>query len=221
MSFTFNCADPVERERGIAAAASACRRGELVVLPTETVYGLATDAFSVDGVARMREAQNRSRDLPVPVLIGRASTVDGLVLTLGPEGRALTEAFWPGPLTVVASSHPSLRWDLGESHGTVSVRMPIHPLALDVLRITGPLALTAANRAGHPAPRTMHEAEAQLGDAVVVYLDAGTLTEGEPSTVVDITGPVPRVVRAGAFTVEQLREVCPSLLDADGRSASD
>ena len=112
MSFTFNCADPVERERGIAAAASACRRGELVVLPTETVYGLATDAFSVDGVARMREAQNRSRDLPVPVLIGRASTVDGLVLTLGPEGRALTEAFWPGPLTVVASSHPSLRWDL-------------------------------------------------------------------------------------------------------------
>ena len=221
MPFTFDCSEPLERERGITAAASACRRGELVVVPTETVYGVATDAFSVEGVARMRQAQNRSRDFPVPVLIGRASTVDGLVLTLGPEGRALTEAFWPGPLTLVAQSHPSLRWDLGESHGTVSVRMPIHPVALELLRATGPLALTAANRSGNPAPRTREGAEDQLGEAVVVYLDAGTLNPGEPSTVVDITGPVPRVVRAGAFTVEQLREVCPTLLDPDGKAIGD
>ena len=215
MSRTYRCADVDERELGLTAAESACRRGQLVVLPTETVYGLATDAFSVEGVASMRRVQDRSRELPMPVLIGRTSTVDGLVLTLGPSGRALAEAFWPGPLMLVAQSHPSLRWDLGDSRGTVSVRMPIHPLALELLRVTGPLAVTAATRAGSPPPRTTAEAEDLFGSDVIVYLDAGPLEPGPTSTVVDLTGPLPRVVRAGAFPIELLREVAPDLLGPD------
>jgi L-threonylcarbamoyladenylate synthase len=210
---TYRCADVGERELGLTAAESACRRGQLVVLPTETVYGLATDAFSVEGVASMRRVQGRSRELPMPVLIGRTSTVDGLVLTLGPSGRALAEAFWPGPLMLVAQSHPSLRWDLGDSRG--SVRMPIHPLALELLRVTGPLAVTAATRSGSSSPRTIAETEDLFGSDVIVYLDAGPLDPGPTSTVIDLTGPLPRVVREGAFPIELLREVAPDLLGPD------
>ena len=215
MARTYRCADVGERELGLTAAESACRRGQLVVRPTETVYGLATDAFSVEGVASMRRVQGRSRELPMPVLIGRTSTVDGLVLTLGPSGRALAEAFWPGPLMLVAQSHPSLRWDLGDSRGTVSVRMPIHPLALELLRVTGPLAVTAATRSGSSSPRTIAETEDLFGSDVIVYLDAGPLDPGPTSTVIDLTGPLPRVVREGAFPIELLREVAPDLLGPD------
>jgi tRNA threonylcarbamoyl adenosine modification protein (Sua5/YciO/YrdC/YwlC family) len=214
MARRYDCTNSADRTQGVAAAVAAAKRGHLVVLPTETVYGLATDAFSIEGVNHMREVQNRTREVPIPVLIGRPNTADGLVLTLGAEGRALVEAFWPGPLTLVARAHPSLRWDIGNSYGTVSVRMPIHPLALEVLRETGPLALTAANRAGLPAPRTIDAAREQLADDVAVYLDAGELEAGLASTVVDVTEDVPRMVRAGAFTFDRLREVAPNLLDA-------
>ena len=219
MSRRYACDVPDERELGLSAALSACRRGELVVFPTETVYAVATDAFSVEGVSRLREAQRRDRTTPIPVLIGRPQTADGIVLSLGPHGRALTEAFWPGPLMVIAAAHPSLRWDLGDTHGTVSVRMPIHPLALELLRQTGPLAVTAASVAGAQAPRTIDQAEALLGDNVTVYLDAGPCPEGPPSTVVDITGGLPRVLRVGAFSLELLREVVPELLGPDDPAA--
>lgn len=214
MSLQFACGDPVDRAAGLQVATSAVARGDLVVLPTDTVYGVATDAFSPAGIERIRVAKARGRDLPVPVMVGHPRTVEGLALGLDDAGRALLAAFWPGPLTVVVTAQPSLSWDLGDSHGTVSLRMPLHPLAIELLRATGPLAVTSANRSGLPAPLTMAEAQAQLGDAVAAYLDGGDCLAGPPSTVVDLTGPVPVVLRDGALGLEVLREVVPETLAA-------
>jgi tRNA threonylcarbamoyl adenosine modification protein (Sua5/YciO/YrdC/YwlC family) len=212
VSLVFRCDLADDRAAGLQGAAAAARRGDLVVLPTETVYGLATDAFSHRGLEAMRAAKGRGRDLPVPVFVPRPRTVDGLVYQFSDAGRDLVEAFWPGPLTVVAWAQPSLSWDLGEARGTVSLRMPLHPVALELLRETGPLAVTSANRAGMAAPTTAQEAQAQLAEDVWIYLDAGPLPPGETSTVVDVTGEVPRVVRDGALAVDLLREVVPDLL---------
>lgn len=211
MSTTYDTSQAVERSSGIAAAASAARRGDLVVLPTESVYGLGTDAFSRDGVARLLAAKGRGRDLPLPVLVPGPGTVDGLAMGLPQAGRDLIAAFWPGGLTIVVRHHPSLAWDLGDQGGNVALRMPLHPVALEVLRETGPLALTSANRAGLPAPTTCDDAAAQLGDAVRIYLDAGPCPEHATSSVVDVTGDVPRLLREGAVPAALLREVRPDL----------
>lgn len=201
-----------ERTRGITAAAAALRRGELVVLPTEGVYGVAADAFHPRGTGRLRRAKGRGGNDPLPVLVGSARMAEGIVTGLGSEARALIEAFWPGPLTLVARAQPTLTWDIGA--GEVSVRMPLHPVALEVLAATGPLAVTGAQRAGARPPRTCEEARVQLGEDVSVYLDAGPTLEGMTSTVVDVTGDVPTVLRAGAFDEATLREVCPGLTRA-------
>jgi L-threonylcarbamoyladenylate synthase len=209
-----DCADPAERARGLAAATSAVKRGDLVVLPTDTVYGVGTDAFSARGVAAVRTAKGRGDDLPLPVMVGRPRTVDGLVAGLSAQARALIEAFWPGPLTIVARQQPTLAWDLGPPGPTgpvVAVRMPLHPVALELLRETGPMVVTGANVAGMPPPTTCAEAQRQLGEEVLVYLDGGPGLDATPSGVVDVTGPDPVLVRPGGFTVDVLREVCPGL----------
>ena len=211
MSTTYDTGQAVERSAGITAAASAARRGDLVVLPTESVYGLGTDAFSRDGVAKLLAAKGRGRDFAVPVLVPGPGTVDGLAMRLPQAGRDLIAAFWPGGLTIVVRHHASLAWDLGDTQGNVALRMPLHPVALEVLRETGPLALTSANRVGHAPPTTCAEAADQLGDAVRIYLDAGPCSETSASTVVDVTGDVPRLLRAGALPLDLLREVCPDL----------
>jgi len=206
VSLTYRCDEPGDRSTGIAAAVAAARRGALVVLPTETSYAVATDAFSHLGVARMREALGRTSEVPLPVLVGRAATLDGLVLGMSVPARQLIEGFWPGPLTVMLFASPTLAWDIGDTGGTVTVRMPLHPVALEVLRATGPLVAT-----GVGAARTVDAARDALGDAVAVYLDGGECPEGLPSTVVDATDPVPRVVRPGAYPIDLLREVVPEL----------
>jgi L-threonylcarbamoyladenylate synthase len=201
-------ADPAT---GLEAAITALQNGELVVLPTDTVYGIAADAFSPQAVGRLLAAKGRGRDMPVPVLVGSWRTLDGLVDQLGPLARRLVEAFWPGPLTLIVRSAPSLAWDLGESRGTVAVRMPLHPVALQVLTQTGPLAVSSANRSGRPPAVEVGDAEEQLGDAVSVYLDAGPTGDPVPSTIVDLTGDHARVVREGALPASALRELIPDL----------
>jgi L-threonylcarbamoyladenylate synthase len=198
---------PGERPVGIEQATDAVRRGELVVLPTDTVYGLGTDAFSPEAVGDLLKAKGRGRDMPVPVLVGSPRTLDGIATRLGTAARALVEAFWPGGLTLVAHAQPSLQWDLGDTGGTVAVRMPLHPVAIELLQATGPMAVSSANTTGHPPATTADEAVEMLGDAVSVYLDGGPSGEPVPSTIVDVTGDVPRVLRAGALGVELLREV--------------
>ena len=207
----FDCADPAERAEGLAFASSALRRGELVVIPTDTVYGLAADAFRADAVARLLEAKGRGRDMPVPVLIGSVGTLDGLVTDLGDDGRALVDAFWPGALTVVCRSQPSLAWDLGDTRGTVAVRMPLHPVALEVLRVGGPTAVSSANRTGSPPATDVDEAIEQLGDEVACYLDGGECTDATASSIVDLTGPTPRLLREGALTYAVLAAVVGDL----------
>nr|WP_231134348.1 L-threonylcarbamoyladenylate synthase [Motilibacter deserti] len=199
------------RKRGLDAAAAAAKRGDLVVLPTDTVYGVGCDAFSLDGVARLREAKGRGRDMPLPVLVSGPKALDGLAYGLRPVARDLVSAFWPGPLTLLCTAQPSLQWDLGEANGTVQVRMPLHPVAIELLTVVGPMAVTAANRAGFPAPRTAEEAREQLGESVAVILDAGASEQAVPSTIVDVTGVVPRVLREGALSMELLQEVVPHI----------
>lgn len=211
MTRIFDCADPQQRERGLRLAAGAVRRGDLVVLPTDTVYGIGADAFRPEAVSALLAAKARGRDMPVPVLIGSPRTLEGLVLALPQTGRDLVEAFWPGALTIVCRHQPSLDWDLGEARGTVAVRMPLHPVAIELLRETGPLAVSSANRSGSPPAVTVDEAEAQLGEAVAVYLDGGPAGEPVPSTIVDVTGPTPRLLRPGALDEAALRAVVPDL----------
>ncbi|WP_460955019.1 L-threonylcarbamoyladenylate synthase [Parasphingorhabdus pacifica] len=207
MSTVYDCKRPETRETGLTAAGSAVRAGGLVVLPTDTVYGIGADAFDSHAVGSLLAAKGRGREMPVPVLVGSWSTVDGLVLSVPRHARALIEAFWPGGLSIVLPQAPSLAWDLGNTRGTVNLRMPLHPVALDLLREVGPMAVSSANLTGHPPPSTAEQAREQLGDAVSVYLDGGAAGEPVASTIVDLTQDTPRVLREGAVGIEALTEV--------------
>jgi L-threonylcarbamoyladenylate synthase len=203
---TYDCADPDERLRGLAAAARAVRTGQLVVLPTDTVYGIGCDAFSGEAVRALLAAKNRGPDMPVPVLVGSWTTIDGLVTHVPPSARALIEAFWPGAVSLVLPHAPSLAWDLGSTRGTVMLRMPLHPVALELLREIGPMAVSSANVSGQPPAATVTEASSQLGDSVSVYLDGGPSGEPIASTIVDLTGFQVRILREGEVTAEQIAE---------------
>ena len=193
-----------EREAAIDAAAGAVRRGELVVIPTDTVYGLAADAFSHDAVKALLDAKGRGREMPPPVLISAVTTLDALAEDVPDWARTLVETFWPGPLTLVCRQQASLVWDLGETRGTVAVRMPDHEIALAVLERTGPLAVSSANLTGRPAATDADAAEEMLGDAVAIIVDAGTSPGGEASTIIDATLPEGRVLRLGALGLDVL-----------------
>jgi tRNA threonylcarbamoyl adenosine modification protein (Sua5/YciO/YrdC/YwlC family) len=209
MSARFDCADPAQLLQGLADAEWALRRGELVVMPTDTVYGIAAEAFDPVAVEGLLKAKGRGRDMPPPVLVGSVRAATALVMDLGDTGKDLIDEFWPGGLTIICRSSPTLVWDLGETKGTVAVRMPLHAVALDLLKRTGPLAVSSANLSGRPPATTCDEAMAQLGDSVAVYLDGGPCPGDVPSTIVDLTGSVPRLLRPGVIPVERLRDVIP------------
>ena len=202
-----DCSEPAAREQGLDAAVTAVRAGGLVVLPTDTVYGIGADAFSADAVAALLAAKGRDRTMPPPVLVASVEVLEALAAVVPEPARRLVRAFWPGALTVICTAQPSLRWDLGETRGTVAVRVPDHPLALELLARTGPLAVSSANLTGRPAAMTAEQAHEQLGDSVAEYLDGGPVGHGAPSTIVDATGDVLRVVRRGALPVQALRGV--------------
>jgi L-threonylcarbamoyladenylate synthase len=203
-----------------SAAVDAILEGQLVVLPTDTVYGIAADAFKADAVQRLLEAKGRGRDMPPPVLISAVETLDALATSVSDAARALCEEFWPGALTVICLAQSSLMWDLGETKGTVALRVPDHENTRELLSRTGPLAVSSANISGKPAATDVYDAERQLGDAVRIYLDGGPVTDAAenalPSTIVDVTGEVPRVIRLGAISLERLREIAPETIGPDG-----
>ncbi|MGJ0119056.1 L-threonylcarbamoyladenylate synthase [Williamsia sp. MIQD14] len=207
MSTVFDCNDDHSRSAGVHAAVGAVRQGRLVVMPTDTLYGLGCDAFDSDAVTALLATKNRGRDMPVPVLVGSWDTIDGLVLSVSTRMRELVRAFWPGGLSLVVEQAPSLAWDLGDTSGTVMVRMPLHPVAIEVLREVGPMAVSSANRSGQPPATTAEEARGQLGDDVAVYLDGGPAAHATPSTIVDLTGSAPRILRTGAVAAEDIAEV--------------
>lgn len=211
VSNRFDTHEESEREAGIAAAALAVQRGRLVVLPTDTVYGVGADAFDAASVRRLLAAKGRGRDMPPPVLVSAPTTLDALAVGVPAYAHALVEALWPGPLTVICRQQQSLQWDLGDTRGTVAVRMPDHPVALELLARTGPLAVSSANRTGMPAATDADQAEAMLGASVEVILDAGPTAGSVPSTIIDVTGDTGRVLRRGALTLERLNEVVAPL----------
>lgn len=212
MSTTYSCADTAEALTGLRMARGAIGRGRLVVIPTDTVYGVAADAFNAGAVQSLLDAKGRGRQSPPPVLIGGVETLPALAETITPEMTKLAEAFWPGGLTIVVPARPTLTWDLGETNGTVAVRMPDNTIALELLRETGPLAVSSANRTGEPAALTAAEAEAQLGDSIDVYLDGGTASDNRSgSTIVDCTptvnGKPVRILRDGVISRDAIRAV--------------
>ncbi|MFC0313474.1 L-threonylcarbamoyladenylate synthase [Gordonia phosphorivorans] len=206
MSAVYDCSDPHERAAGLHAAVGAARAGRLVVLPTDTLYGLGCDAFDSEAVSALLAAKHRGRDMPVPVLVGSWHTVDGLVQRVSPAARELVQSFWPGGLSLVVEQAPSLAWDLGDTDGTVMLRMPLHPVAIEVLREVGPMAVSSANVSGSAPAATVEQARAQLGDSVAVYLDGGPAEHAVASTIVDLTGEHPVVLREGAVPVDALAE---------------
>jgi L-threonylcarbamoyladenylate synthase len=207
MSAWFDCSDITQRTEGLAAAATAVLNGELVVLPTDTVYGVGTDAFSPAAVTRLLEAKGRGREMPPPVLVGTERAASALVEDLGEYGQQLIDEFWPGGLTLVCRAARTLSWDLGETKGTVAVRMPQDELTLELLRETGPMAVSSANLSGSPAATTAEQAREMLGESVAVYLDGGPSAGGTASTIVDLTDEVPRLLRGGAISMGRLREI--------------
>ena len=187
MSAIYNCLDPQVRDDAVRAAADAVRAGRCVVLPTDTVYGIGCDAFNNDAVATLLATKRRGPDMPVPVLVGSWSTIQGLVREFSDTAKTLVEAFWPGGLSIVVPEAPSLPWNLGDTRGTVLLRMPNQPLALELLQETGPMAVSSANISGNPPAQTAAEAKAQFGDAIGVYLDGGEAEVGTPSTIIDLS----------------------------------
>ncbi|RAN72607.1 threonylcarbamoyl-AMP synthase [Bacillus sp. SRB_336] len=216
---SYNCTNDEQRTEGLAHAQKAIAAKQVIVMPTDTVYGIAADAFSPQAVATLLAAKGRGRSMPPPVLIPRIGTMEGLAADIPDDARRLAEKYWPGPLTIIFHAQPSLTWDLGDTVGTVALRVPDEQLALDLLSLTGPLAVSSANRTGQPAAQTAQEAREQLAESVEVYLEAGFRplegTEGVPSTIVDATGLRLRIVREGAISLEQIQRMVPSALGSD------
>jgi tRNA threonylcarbamoyl adenosine modification protein (Sua5/YciO/YrdC/YwlC family) len=196
--------NPETREAALDAAVAAIRDAKLIVMPTDTVYGIAADAFDASAVEALLEAKGRGRETPPPVLVADPAVLHALAVDAPDYVEDLVEAFWPGPLTLILTAQPSLTWDLGETHGTVALRMPDDDLALDLLRRTGPLAVSSANRHGRPAALQVLDAATQLGDAVEEYLDAGPARIGTSSTIIDTTVQPPEIVREGHLDKEQI-----------------
>ncbi|WP_149085028.1 MULTISPECIES: L-threonylcarbamoyladenylate synthase [Microbacterium] len=225
MSTIFDCSDEAQLLAGMRNARQAIGRGDLIVIPTDTVYGVAADAFSPPAVQRLLDAKGRGRNQPPPVLVGTKETLAALAESVPEPVQSLVDAFWPGGLTIVLPAQPSLVWDLGETQGTVAVRMPEGRVVLELLAETGPLAVSSANLTGKAAAISALDAEKMLGDSVAVYLDDGMSKNGVASTIIDATSlvrrgsegeaGVVRILRQGVVTREQLQEVLGDLLEPE------
>ena len=221
----YDCALDTDLLTGMRLAKVSLGRNELVVLPTDTVYGIGCDAFSAKGVQALLAAKGRGPQSPPPVLIANVNTMQALAHDIPEIALRLAETFWPGALTMILRAQPSLNWNLGETKGTVALRMPDHKIALALLEEVGPMAVSSANLTGKPAAITCQQAEAYLGESVQVYLDGGTSPKGEASTILDLTdvtesysdgklqttGKI-RIVRAGALSAEKIRTIAGDLL---------
>jgi tRNA threonylcarbamoyl adenosine modification protein (Sua5/YciO/YrdC/YwlC family) len=193
-----------DRERALARAREALQAGEVVVVPTDTVYGVAADPFVPGATAKVFQIKQRPRSLPLPILVSRPRQAWALCDSVPPGAAELVATFWPGALTLVMPQTPDLDWDLGEPTGTIALRMPDHADMIELIEMTGPLAVTSANRSGQPTPSEVAQIREQLGDAVAVYLDAGPSKEEVGSTIVDLARRRPKIVREGPIGRDQI-----------------
>ncbi len=227
MERIYDCSVDTDLLTGMRLAKNSVGKKELVVFPTDTVYGIACDAFSHEAVEKLLEAKGRDRQSPPPVLIGNVSALAGLAQDIPQLAHKLAATFWPGALTMILKAQPSLTWDLGDTKGTVALRMPDHKIALALLQETGPLAVSSANISGQPAATTCQQAEAALGSKVKIYLDGGSSPKGEASTIVDmtdlsesvsesgeiVTSGKAKILRRGALGREKLLTVLGEFLE--------
>jgi L-threonylcarbamoyladenylate synthase len=192
----------------VARAVAVLRAGGVIALPTETVYGLAADVTNPAAIARVYAIKGRPPDHPLIVHAHDLGALDGYVANASGVLRALADAFWPGPLTAVVERGERTPRSVTGGQDTVAVRVPDHPLALAILAgFGGALAAPSANRFGRVSPTTAEHVRADLGDEVDLVVDGGPAAVGVESTIVDLTGAVPAVLRAGAITASQLGEV--------------
>ena len=225
----FDCSVDTELLTGMRLAKVGLGRTDLAVIPTDTVYGIAANAFSPEAVQKLLEAKGRDRQSPPPVLIANINMARALVESLPVAAEKLAETFWPGALTLILKSQPSLDWDLGETKQTVALRVPDHKIALALIEETGPLAVSSANLTGKPAATTAQQAFAYLGNSVEVYLDGGPSPKGEASTILDLTSLVDtyddkgdvstsgkvKVIRQGALSLAKIKSVIGDLLESN------
>ena len=215
MQRIYDCAVDTDLLTGFRQAKVALQRHEVVVIPTDTVYGIAADAFSAKGVELLLSSKGRDRTVPPPVLIQKFETMSALATDLPLVANQLASAFWPGALTLVLRAQASLDWDLGETKGTVALRVPDHKITLALLEDVGPLAVSSANKSGEPAAVTAQQAYDYFGDKITVYLDGGGSPKGEASTILDLTqvrdGEPIRVLRKGAISLERIRSIIGDL----------
>lgn len=228
MQKIFDCSVDTDLLTGMRLAKVSLGRTELVVIPTDTVYGLAANAFSAEAVQKLLNAKGRDRQSPPPVLVANLNMARALVEVLPDAAEKLAETFWPGALTLILRSQPSLEWDLGETKQTVALRVPDYKIALALIEETGPLAVSSANLTGGPAATTAKQAFDYLGESVEVYLDGGPSPKGEASTILDLTALVDnyddknvlttigkiKVIRQGALSLAKIQTVVGDLLES-------
>lgn len=194
--------------KAIRAAADAIRDGELVIFPTETVYGLAADAMNKEAVKKVFSAKGRFDKQPLPVQVGSLEAVSQAAEFVPANVRPLAELYWPGPLTLVLTRNPSLPSTVTGGRETVGVRVPDHPVALALVKELGsPIVATSANMSGDPPPTNAEDAVKEVGLSAAVVLDGGVSRLGQSSTVVDVTVSPAKVLRRGSISVDDIRKV--------------
>lgn len=196
-----------DHDAALQRAGLALRAGGVVVIPTDTVYGVAADAFNTVATARIFEIKKRPRSLPLPVLVSRPRQAWAMCAFVPQAAAELAAAFWPGPLTLVLPQTADLAWDLGDADGTLALRMPAHDDVIALLEMVGPLAATSANVSGEPTPATVAEIEQHLGDEIALYVDGGPAKLDVGSTIVDFTRNKIRLLREGPISVEEVERV--------------
>lgn len=207
MSIVVKMTTDAERRRGLVAAKAALMRGECVVMPTDTVYGVAANPFVPKGITNLLAAKRRDRDLPIPVLVPNLDSALALSYQLTDQAKLIMEKFWPGAITLITKAHPTLKWDLGNADGTIALRIPLQRTALELLTETGPLGVTSANLTGEPAATDIESAQNKFGNSVSVYLDTGATSGEVASTIIDASQVQLRVVRVGVISISSIVEV--------------
>lgn len=207
MSIVVKMTTDAERRRGLVAAKAALMRGECVVMPTDTVYGVAANPFVPKGITSLLAAKRRDRDMPIPVFVPNLDSALALSYQVSDQAKLVMEKFWPGAITLITKAHPTLKWDLGNADGTIALRIPLQRTALELLTETGPLGVTSANLTGEPAATDIESAQRKFGNSVSVYLDTGATSGEFASTIIDASQAQLRVVRVGVISISSIVEV--------------
>jgi L-threonylcarbamoyladenylate synthase len=200
-------------DRVLVLAAEVLQAGGIVVYPTETLYGIGANAWNPEAIAKIHRLKRRRENKPILVLVATEEAIRGLVVDISPSARTLMKEYWPGPLTIVFAAAPDVPAGLTQGTGTIGIRIPSSGLCRSLVQLCGcPVTSTSANVSGGNSPQSVAGIETALGAGVDLYLDGGMLPPSLPSTVVDVSGSRPRLIRAGAIAAERLKQTLPDII---------